>query len=329
MIIIFQDNKPIAVDKKLLKYLNTDLTSLNKIISPIEFNITALKNESIDIFSKKFNLTEISVLTIEDIKVFELSPQILSEETDYRESAKISTNDLFEKELAQNTEQIEPILPENTFENEIIEEKKEQNKEINISFNDEYEEINNILSLDKEKAEELIKEDLQQASMDLGIDTETLQSLFTILLDQIKENKEKFKEEIQEKDYDKLHRTAHLLKGAALNLRLSNIALILKTIDEESKKEVPIEKIEFLINQFYTFIDKIQNDENPKTEVSENKTNVTIPPTIKNLIIQTVQNYLNTQNDKKFKKDLKYINKLLDIKINSFEELENLIKADQ
>lgn len=352
MILIFQNNKLIGVDKEFLNFLNVDLTSLNDIISPIELNINALKNENISILSKNFKILQKPILSIENIKVFELSPQTSYEElhkTDSIETSKSLEEQLFGKDTLSNIELNNTNLPEINPDQELINiapmenktEKKEtqepilkenliqkENEEITISFNDEYDEINTILALDKEKAKDLINQDLQKASKDLGIDIETLNNLFKTLLVQIEENKPVFQEALQQRNYDKLHKTSHLLKGAALNLRLSNIALILKTIDEEAKKGAPIEKIEFLINQFYAFENKI-NDVQNKQKKPENKTYIKISEPVKNLIIQTIKKYLTTQNEKKFKKDLKYIEKLLNIKINSIEELENLIKADK
>ena len=350
MILIFKDDKLVGIEKGLLNELNVDLATLNNIISPIELNIHTLKNESINILSKNFKISEKPILSVENIKVFELIPQSFSNETittETLETPKSLEEELFKETLLnleqENKTDLINISPEKELqsiasaENEPIENKntnllnkeelipKPKEEEITISFNDEYDEINQILTLDKEKAKDLINQDLQKASKDLGIDIETLNNLFKTLLDQIEENKPVFKEALQQRDYDKLHKTAHLLKGAALNLRLSNIALILKTIDEESKKGSPIEKIEFLVNQFYSFIEKIK-EENKK---ENSNISISMPENIKQLIIQTIKNYLATQNEKKFKKDLKYIEKLLNVKINSVEELENLVKADR
>lgn len=351
MILIFKDDKLIGIEKELLNELNVDLATLNNIISPIELYIHTLKNENINILSKNFKISEKPILSVENIKVFELIPQSFSNETiptETLETPKSLEEELFKETLLnlgeENKTDLINIAPEKEpehiipIENKTTEDKKlnvepilkeeeliPKEEEITISFNDEYDEINQILALDKEKAKDLINQDLQKASKDLGIDIETLNNLFKTLLNQIEENKPVFKEALQQRDYDKLHKTAHLLKGAALNLRLSNIALILKTIDEESKKGSSIEKIEFLVNQFYSFIEKIK-EENKK---ENSNISISIPENIKQLIIQTIKNYLATQNEKKFKKDLKYIEKLLNVKINSVEELENLIKADQ
>jgi hypothetical protein len=47
---------------------------------------------------------------------------------------------------------------------------------------------------------------------------------------------------------------------------------------------------------------------------------------MKELIVHVINEYLSTQNEKKFKKNLKYIEKMLNIKINSLKELQELVK---
>jgi len=413
MIVLLQKNKIIAVDKNLLNLFDSDLSHLNEIICPIELSVNSLKNETLNILSKNFKISEIPLLSTTDIKIFDLSlekeetldnqkssetseleeipvelpssekntePEISVKETSLeKDLANLTTaqENASETEKSSETSELEEIpveLPsseKNTepeisveetslekdlinlsskisesaeepapFENkllqtqEVSEENKdststesektnETNKTIVISFEDEFDEISKILSLNSDKAKELISSDLKHASKDLGIEVETLEELFKTLLNQIEESKDQFNEAVSKKDYEALHRIAHSLKGAALNLRLSNIALILKTIDEKSKKGEPLEKIEFLIKQFYFFIDKITNTEKKE----ENIQGIELSDFMKSSIEETVKNYLTTQNEKKFKKDLKYIKKILNIEINSVEELENLIKV--
>jgi len=350
MIVVFQENKIIAIDKNLLNMFDSDLMHLSEIISPIELNISSLKNETINILSKNFKISEIPLLSINNIKAFDLSLEDLTQTNLFEENSinkPVKESFSLEEELQQNltnfpdnlidksqNENIEiPVQLENKkeTENETFT-PREENKEIVISFEDEFDEISKILSLSNNEAKELIKKDLQQASKDLGIDIDTLEDLFKTLLVQINENKEEFKKAINEKNYESLHRIAHSLKGAALNLRLSNIAIILKTIDEQSKQQVPIENIEHLVEQFYHFIDKLtlDNTNNEKNnETFNNSQNIQISEPIKNLIIQTIKNYLSTQNEKKLKKDLKYIEKILHTKINSFDDLQKLVKVNK
>ena len=163
------------------------------------------------------------------------------------------------------------------------------------------------------------------------MDIDSIMDLYKELIKQIENSKSKFYSALKSNNYEEIHKIAHSLKGAALNLRISNLALILKTIDEKSKSKTSFDTLEFLINNFYSFVEKVKNlnlteETHNKTE---NETNVKIPDYLKELILNTIKNYLSTQNEKKLKKDLKYIEKLLNVKINSIEELQQLIKAEK
>jgi len=401
MIVIFKNDKIYAVDKRLLQNLNTTLENLNTVLSSIKLGLSYLENQKINIQNKEFNINQIDLLSVDNLKVFDLqetsttedfipiepakehiqndefilnienlkesetpklsieevTPQIekepqfdlnINEPQPYQSTEEITPNiqyqfdlnikepkisqssneeistqtknepqfDLNLKESSQNTEtQYQtPQLSENI--------KPIEEGVIKINFENDYDEISKMLSMNKEEIQKLIKEDLEKASKDLGIDINTLNTLTNDLIKQINDNKNNFYEAIEKHDYKKLHELAHSLKGAALNLRLSNIALILKYIDEKSKAKENIDTIEYLIEKFYNFIDNIQP--------SSNKTinnNIKITPKIKNLIIKTIKNYTATQNRKKLKKDLQYIEKILGIKIDSIEELQNIIKG--
>jgi len=217
----------------------------------------------------------------------------------------------FEFEEVQETKESE-IPP--------IEQQPQAPIEISISFEDEISEVEKILELSSEEAQELVKNDLNQAKEELGIDDEIANELLEELYKQIESEKNTFQKALKNSDYDTIHKTAHKLKGAALNLRLSKLSYILKVIDEKSKQHVPIGVLKNLINKFYDFFDKINN------KATKAKT---IPVEIKQLIKKTLQEYLETQNEKKFKKDKKYIEKLLNTKINSIEDLKNILKGNE
>jgi ribosomal protein L29 len=187
---------------------------------------------------------------------------------------------------------------------------------ISISFEDEFSEIDTLLNLPPKEASKQIEEELKKAAEDLSIDIDTIYELKDELFEMFKTEKEKLLKTIEDKNYDEIHKTAHKLKGAALNLRLSNIAMILKKIDEISKSKKDIHKIKYLTDKFYDFIEKIEAQK-PKPK---------IPKEIKDLILITIQNYLETQNEKQFKKDKKYIEKLLNVKIDSIEDLQQILK---
>ena len=72
MIVLFQNNKIVAIDKKLLQILNTSLENLDKVLSTLKLSITALTNENLIIENKTFKVEEIELLSIENIKAYKL-----------------------------------------------------------------------------------------------------------------------------------------------------------------------------------------------------------------------------------------------------------------
>jgi len=202
-----------------------------------------------------------------------------------------------------------------------IEEKKEEPIEISISFEDELSEVEKILAVSNKEAQEIIKNDLNQAKEELGIDDELANEFLEELYKQIEAEKSTFTKALSNSDYETIHKTAHKLKGAALNLRLSKLAYILKVIDEKSKQRTSIKTLKELIDKFYDFFNKIRGIKVKKPS--------SIPVEIQQLIKKTLQEYLETQNEKKFKKDKKYIEKLLNKKINSIEDLKNILKGNE
>jgi len=404
MIVIFKDDKIYAVDKNLLQNLNITLENLNTVLSSIKLGLSYLENRKISIQNREFNINQIDILSVDNLKVFDLqeasevledfipiepvkdltqndeitlnienfqkpatshpSIQEITPQIEKEPQFDISINDL---QPYQSIEETTPKIQEDHFElnfkepeisplsaEEISPQPKnepqfdlnlkehsqnievqyqtpQQNENIKpveeniikINFENDYDEISKMLSMNKEEIQKLIKEDLEKASKDLGIDINTLSTLTNDLIKQINDNKNKFYEAIEKHDYKKLHELAHSLKGAALNLRLSNIALILKYIDEKSKAKENIDTIKYLIDKFYNFIDNIQ----PNSNKTYGNINIKTTPKIKNLIIKTLKHYTATQNRKKLKKDLQYIEKILGIKIDSIEELQNIIKG--
>ncbi len=216
-------------------------------------------------------------------------------------------------------EEIVPKTEENIIPEEPVQSQTDKIQEpisISISFEDELSEVQEILNLPKDEAKQLIQEEVKQAAQELGIDENMTKELLVDLYKQIDDEKENFKTALDKTDYEQLHKIAHKLKGAALNLRLSKLAYILKVIDEKSKQKAAVSTLRDLINKFYEFFDKI--NDNPKS---------TISPEIREIIMKTVQEYLETQNEKKFKKDKKYIEKLLNKKIDTIDDLKNILKG--
>ena len=356
MIVAIKDYKIIGVDKNLLDLLNTNLENLSQKINTINLAFASIKeNPLIEIEGEKFEVREIEFINLENIKLYKLekvmsqteekSEVSLENELNLQPQTEEKPEVSLENELnlqPQTEEKPEVSLenelnfqpqteekPEVSLENELNlqpqTEEKTEKKPIKLYFEDEFNEIDAMLELNEKEVKEKLEEELKKAAQELNIDKETINELFDELLNQIKESKEEFFKAVQDKDYDQLHKIAHSLKGASLNLRLANLGLILKYIDEKSKEKTPIEQIEMLVNKFYNFVDKISNSSQTENETNPNQ----IDENIKKLIIETIDIYLETNNEKKFKKDLKYINKLLNTDINSLEDLQNIIKGEK
>jgi HPt (histidine-containing phosphotransfer) domain-containing protein len=244
---------------------------------------------------------------------------------------------------------------ENLLENlELVEEegKKEEKPQgpIILQFEDDFEEVRELLREDTERARQKVKEELQKASLELGIPEDLGADLFKDLINQIMGEKKYFRRILKAGDYDELHKTAHKLKGAALNLRLSQIALILKMIDEYSKRREPIDTIANLVDSFYQFMEKVKDVDKiigkeeigrgvggsaPSSSFSSPTTGeggereASTPPSPKpkltRIIIKTIRKYLERGDEKAFQRDKKHIEKLLNTKLSSLDDLRKFI----
>ncbi|QCI28768.1 Hpt domain-containing protein [Caminibacter pacificus] len=339
-------NKQISINNKNIKVIKVDLItledlSLYEIIPSNEAEVEKTSEEPliqtseeletikpIEIETPQINLDEYVPITPdlqkEEIPIIEeidqnqeTSPKIELEEELFNIKPDIKPQEETISELESIVSQTKETIPVPES-SEILPPKEEIQEPvtISISFEDELSEVQEILNLPKEEAKKLIEEEVKQAAKELGIDENMTKELLVDLYKQIENEKENFQKALNEKNYEELHKVAHKLKGAALNLRLSKLAYILKVIDEKSKQKAAIDTLKELVNKFYEFFDKI--NDRPKVNIS---------PEIREIIMKTVQDYLETQNEKKFKKDKKYIEKLLNQKIDSIDDLKNILKG--
>ncbi|ACM92934.1 hypothetical protein NAMH_1272 [Nautilia profundicola AmH] len=251
---------------------------------------------------------------------------IIQEEEPQIEEVEKEEKEPEEKLIAVEEEHIEFEEPTESELNEI---ELPEAGVIEISFEDDLEEIRKILSMNKEEFNKATIEELKKASEELGIDYKELVEWHDQLIDQFKDEKSAIYKYINKKDYNKLHESYHKLKGAALNLRLSKIALVLKKLDELSKSKEDIEKIKKITDDFYKLIENeaINLAEETKKEEEKEQTAAKPDKYIEDIILKTIQTYLSTQNEAQFQKDKKYIEKLLNTKINSIEDLQQIIKG--
>jgi len=78
---------------------------------------------------------------------------------------------------------------------------------------------------------------IEQISLSIGIDTKTVQNLFSLFIRQTAADLVAIQSAVKEKDWDTLKQTAHSIKGAALNLELEEIAAAAKEIEEKASRE--------------------------------------------------------------------------------------------
>ncbi|GAX87283.1 conserved hypothetical protein [Lebetimonas natsushimae] len=330
--IIYENGKIIAVSKNLLNLFNASLEKVSEIITKIELEMAILNQHSIELFNIVFKIKKEELLTLKNLDIYILEK--IEEKSFNTEEPLLNTS--INQPNIQNPDQFElekPLINDNEVLNIPIEEtpqtlsvpeiiEEEENKPIELNFNDNITECEKIFEK-KDKINETIKKELQLATEDLGIDEKMANELFEDLLNQIKNKKNELYKAINAQNYEEIHKIAHYLKGACLNLRLSNLAFIFKTIDEESKNKTEINKIKELTDKLYDYINPLFNKEETK-----NTKNIEIDPKIKHLVINTIRYYLETQDEKKFQQDKKYIEKLLNTRIDNINDLEGILKGN-
>ena len=174
-----------------------------------------------------------------------------------------------------------------------------------------------------------VQKDLEQASRELSIDNDTIKEFFKDFTNQLKDEKEIFMDAIKNKDFDTIHKSAHKLKGVALNLRLSKFANLLKQVDELAKANKNIEEIEDMLVNLY---DAIEEDDGTRLTI-----NIYLPPEEKEILLKSLLQFLEeNRHNSNIKEDilnaynlipveeLKEIESCDDKNINKF--IENLIK---
>ena len=314
-----EESTPLEVPKIEIPITNEE------VLPKIEEN--DLSNIKADLLGEKEKLIskEETFIPTEEINIYSVNVENETNDTDIQtieeniekkeEPLNIDLKTETEKETAEVEKKTEEKPQKET------EFKTYEEEEIEISFEDDLEEIREILE-NQNAFNETINEELQKASEELGIDIKDLEEWYQQLLEQIKDEKKTIYKNLDKKDYGSLHESYHKLKGAALNLRLSKIALILKKLDELSKNKDSIEKIRQITDDFYNLVEN-KPVKQPIKPTKKNKSD----KIIESIILETIKNYLKTQNYEQFEKDKKYIEKLLNVKIDSIEDLQNIIKG--
>jgi len=319
--IVYEDGKIVAISKNLLNQFNLSLEDVSKMITKIELEMAVLNQNSIELMNTIFKIKKEELLTLKNLDIY-LFEKV--EETNIK--TEINTQFLEKKEVSEDI--LDVSIPKNEeIENknvEIIEEEEEE-KPIVLDFEDNISECEKIFE-EKNNINDIIKKELQLATEELGINDEMANELFKDLLNQIINKKESFYKAIEENNYENLHKISHYLKGASLNLRLSNLAFIFKTIDEEAKNKSDINIIKNIVDKLYDYISPLVDIQNQQTDNATELKKVEINPKIKKFVLNTIRHYLETQDEQKFQKDKKNIEKLLNTKIDTINDLQQILK---
>jgi len=116
--------------------------------------------------------------------------------------------------------------------------------------------------IDIEISKDDIKIELDNASKELSIDMDTIQTFFKDFIQQIFDEKDIFFNAITNNDYDTLHKSAHKLKGVALNLRVNKFASLFKSIDDLAKEHKNIKTIDNILNNLYQVLEDLEQSSN-------------------------------------------------------------------
>ncbi|MEA1914617.1 MAG: ATP-binding protein [Campylobacterota bacterium] len=109
-----------------------------------------------------------------------------------------------------------------------------------ISKNNSKEEVQDEAQVDAVSNEVLELEntyDIEASATSLGLPTNVFTMIFKTFLDHIDEDIQSLDEAIRNKKTDKIVNLAHKIKGASANLKIENIALLTKAIEQEAKVE--------------------------------------------------------------------------------------------
>jgi len=228
---------------------------------------------------------------------------------------------------------------------EDIEETNDFNLELNLGLDETNEENSNIIeeveqNLNIETNEndiviskEEIEKDLKKASQDLGIDDATIQEFFNDFKQQLIDEKETFLKAISEKDFETLHKSAHKLKGVALNLRLDKFAELLKKADDYAKIDHDLAKTEHIIKNIYTVI---EGKEETTSDIIPDNTEIKIDLDVeldqedKEIIFPSFIQFLeqlSTKDLDTINKELKHAYRLVPLSI--LKELSNFNSIDE
>ena len=265
------------------KKLNLDIKSykmlLNSYLDEIKGHLGELERGNEEIKGMLLDAGELLSLTPITSKIKKLSLNPSENEEIIKEishSLELIKNKLEQKEEPKKEELVAKELAEveSTFkepqeikianevettpqikeEKEVTEAKKEEELASTNVAEDAIELSNSFALLEKIEPQEQTL-DLESTAIELNLPKELIYEFIKDFLDQIKEHLDIFIEAYKNKDLEKIHTTAHMLKGAANNLRLNKIGDVLFKLQKEDN----FDNIDILIKKFAAQIKGLEN----------------------------------------------------------------------
>ncbi len=265
------------------KKLNLDIKSykmlLNSYLDEIKGHLGELERGNEEIKGMLLDAGELLSLTPITSKIKKLSLNPSENEEIIKElshSLELIKNKLEQKEEPKKEELVAKELAEveSTFkepqeikianevettpqikeEKELPEAKKEEELASTNVAEDAIELSNSFALLEKIEPQEQTL-DLESTAIELNLPKELIYEFIKDFLDQIKEHLDIFIEAYKNKDLEKIHTTAHMLKGAANNLRLNKIGDVLFKLQKEDN----FDNIDILIKKFAAQIKGLEN----------------------------------------------------------------------
>ena len=175
----------------------------------------------------------------------EETPSLQPEQPKHNDEKK-ENNDILSSDLGLDLDSLVSDKPKN------------KEKEINLL---EKIDPKNFLNKNPEEVKNILEKEIESSIENLGIDKEIMDSLFQEFIEQIKNEKNFFYNEIENQDYTNLHKSSHKLKGVLLNLGLNQLGEVFSNLDKAIQEKEDINQIKVVIDKIYQSLSALLNEE--------------------------------------------------------------------
>ena len=184
-------------------------------------------------------------LGLDNLLAEEETPSLQPEQPKHNDEKK-ENNDILSSDLGLDLDSLVSDKPKN------------KEKEINLL---EKIDPKNFLNKNPEEVKNILEKEIESSIENLGIDKEIMDSLFQEFIEQIKNEKKFFYNEIENQDYTNLHKSSHKLKGVLLNLGLNQLGEVFSNLDKAIQEKEDINQIKVVIDKIYQSLSALLNEE--------------------------------------------------------------------